>query len=257
MNNEFVKNNNGIVYLDLTSNPNYREIIKNIEPSEKIQQIYLDSLQIESLDDIINDILKFKETLEYLWLDRNKLKDLPTAFKELYNLKALSLGFNFSLEKYPEIISYLSNLEQLNLNFAKFQNLDNSIVNLKKLTRLDLSNNKLLNDISMVYNMESLEMLKIPRCPNISISKEIKNLKSLKELFINSDFSSLPDELFSISSIESLSNIEIKLGDKIEKLSGLSKLKDFKFEGGTTEDNREIQVKLQSILPLSCKINEY
>jgi Leucine-rich repeat (LRR) protein len=257
MNNEFVKNNNGIVYLDLTSNPNYREIIKNIVPSEKIQQIYLDSLQIESLDDIINDILKFKETLEYLWLDRNKLKDLPTAFKELYNLKALSLGFNFSLEKYPEVISDLSNLEQLNLNSAKFQNLENSIVNLKKLTRLDLTSNKLLNDISMVYNMESLEILKIPRCPNISISKEIKNLKSLKELFIISDFNSLPDELFSLSSIENLHTIEIKLGDKIEKLSSLTNLKEFNFNGLSVEDQRTFMPKLQSILPIGCKINEY
>ena len=42
MENEFIKTNNGITYLDLTRNENWKSILKSTEENTIIHQIYLD-----------------------------------------------------------------------------------------------------------------------------------------------------------------------------------------------------------------------
>ena len=73
MGNEFLKTNNGIAYLDLTRNENWKSILKSTEENTIIHQIYLDGNQIDSLDDVISDLLKFKETLWFLELSENNI----------------------------------------------------------------------------------------------------------------------------------------------------------------------------------------
>ena len=73
MENKYLITKNGITYLDLSTNPEWKAILKSTDASNIIHQIYLDANSIEDLEDVMDDLIKHKENLWFINLDNNKL----------------------------------------------------------------------------------------------------------------------------------------------------------------------------------------
>jgi hypothetical protein len=190
MENEFIKTNNGITYLDLTKNENWKNILKNVDSSQEIQQVYLDRNGIESLDDVMNDLLKFKETLCFLELSENNIQSLPEDFGKLSNLKSLEYRKN-KLLKIPEEIFDLKNLEYLNISFNYLESISNGISNLINLQWLVVINKIEIDDLG----------------------SGIAELHNLKNLFIKTNLSKIYNQLLKLQKLETIGNIRLTQKD--------------------------------------------
>ena len=90
------------------------------------------------------DLLSQLTNLTKLYLNCNKLTNLPSEIGNLTNLTNLDLRGN-KLTNIPSEIGNLTNLTQLSLSFNKLTNLPSEIGNLINLTGLSLYYNKLTN----------------------------------------------------------------------------------------------------------------
>jgi Leucine-rich repeat (LRR) protein len=80
------------------------------------------------------------ETTELL-LDMNQIKSLPLSLQDLTCLQVLTLSHN-SIRSVPAVIGFLTNLRVLNLAHNIIDSLPLEFMQLKELTRLDISFNR-------------------------------------------------------------------------------------------------------------------
>lgn len=145
-------------------------------------------------------------SLESLCLKENHLESLDNTFVKLVNLKTLDLSYNhfkfdpnvfWGLEKLEkiylaqvylseststvckEIFSQLVNLKVLDLKRNQLTQLDpDMFINMTKLTKLDLSNNKLSLEAGVFTHLKSLKSLDLSR-------NELKKIPS--DIFVNQE----------------------------------------------------------------------
>lgn len=241
MENEFIKTNNGITYLDLTRNENWKSILKSTEENTIIHQIYLDGNQIDSLDDVMSDLLKFKETLWFLELSENNIHSLPKDFYKLENLKSLEYRKN-KLLTIPEQIFQLKKLEFLNISFNYLTSIPNSISNLTNLQALIAQNKTEIEDLG----------------------NGIGELVNLKQLFIKTNLGIISNHLLKLQNLETIEDIRITENDfqfleVFKKINLLSKLNlDYvseNYSSLTGEDFKNIENEVKSIINASSNKN--
>ena len=132
---------------------------KNINEISDNGHIFADIIVIDSTSDLTK-VSKLKN-LEVLHLKIHNLDSIPKEFKNFINTKSLSIGF------YKVKSSDLSFLNEFpNLKYLSFVGYDGE----------NLSNKDL--------KLDSLSILRIGYCPNLSSINTIKNLNSLQELSI-------------------------------------------------------------------------
>jgi Leucine-rich repeat (LRR) protein len=120
-------------------------------------------------------------------------------------IKAVLLT-NQGLEKYPRELWQFSNLRELWLSDNQFQIIDKaSFSKMKKLTSLNLSNNKLVVVPESIGALKKLEMLSFGHNKLTSLPAAIGNLKKLRHLYIdNNRLVALPKEIGNLKSLEML-----------------------------------------------------
>ena len=163
---------------------------------------YLD-IHETSLENLPDNISKLSN-LQSLVLHSNKFENFNINITRLEKLKLLDLSRN-CLKEIPAEITNLSNI--ITFNFAN-NNLEHfpKLVSNRKLTVLDLSNNKLKTFPDVCYEeLSNLSELKLTDNQIESIPPEIKNIGALKVLELgHNQIKVVPGELALCSKLKTL-----------------------------------------------------
>ena len=230
---------------------------------EKLPKIFMafpevKKVTIESNLTTIPDEIQEMSDLQYLNISLNNFSEIPKCLRNLENLKELVIysnkpksetpielnGFeNVSqitklkldrtyLEKIPDSLKYLKDLETLEMKNCGLRNIDNicSLVNLKEAYLNKNGIEKIPSCISQLKQLENLEISIYntqeadPIFPNSF--GELQKLKSLLFQRCYSKISQLPECLTNLNNLEILHLYETNftLPDSISKLSKLKEL---------------------------------
>ncbi|XP_046426605.1 protein lap1 isoform X1 [Neodiprion fabricii] len=169
-----------------------------------------------NLYDVPPDVFIYERTLEKLFLDANRIKDLPRPLFQCHELRVLSLSDN-EVGTLPPAIASLINLEHLDLSKNTIKELPDSIKECKNLQSIDISVNPFerfpdaithivglrelyLNDAYIEYlpanfgRLSSLKTLELRENNMMTLPKSMSRLVNLQRLDIgNNDFTELPE----------------------------------------------------------------
>ncbi|MFT6749221.1 MAG: Leucine-rich repeat (LRR) protein [Flavobacterium sp.] len=171
-------------YLDAVKNPgnitrlklNNLKEINAISDWSKLSNIEYLSLENDHLKELPTFIVNLKK-LKVIDLSGNDFKQLPKEFSLLQNLEEIYLNNEKDLDL-PNTLSVLSKLPKLKTLHLENDNIDSlpvEILNLKNLEELYLTNNKLLD----IPKIETLEHLKYLDLKKNKIKPELQDIKNL------------------------------------------------------------------------------
>lgn len=169
-----------------------------------------------NLYDVPPDVFIYERTLEKLYLDANRIKDLPRPLFQCHELRILSLSDN-DVTTLPPAIASLINLEYLDLSKNSIKELPDSIKECKNLRSIDISVNPFerfpdaithivglrelyINDAYIEYlpanfgRLSALKTLELRENNMMTLPKSMSRLVNLQRLDIgNNDFTELPE----------------------------------------------------------------
>jgi len=183
------------------------------------------NLQNQNLTKFPIEILQFKN-LEILDLSHNALTDIPNDIAQLQQLQFLCLNNN-KLSTIPASIGSIQTLHTLLLdeNRQDFI-LPAELENLNNLKYIKLSNLKTVPNY--LWNMKSLENLRILNSHLAVIPSDIQNLTQLKQIcLMNNDLTEIPVELYKLSNLDYLSVGYNKITQINSAVNNLKKLTYF------------------------------
>lgn len=154
-------------------------------------RVYLQDKGLENLSGSA-EALKAGEKIDYVNLDRNKLKTFPPELLKLTGLKWLRLNRN-SLSKLPDL-SALVNLRRIYLRENHFTSVPEELKNLPALTDIDLSGNPIRTIPDWLAAKKGLEGLSFNGTMVEKLPEDISAWKSLKQLQLG-DLRLSPDEM--------------------------------------------------------------
>ena len=129
-------------------------------------------------------LVKYKNSINELVLNDNKLSSLPDSIKEFKKLTTLSLNNN-KLQCLPKSIVELKSLEKLLLSDNQLKEIPTNIDELTKLQVLGLGNNQLEKLPTSIGNLKNLMYLNVTNNKLVSLPPKIKDMKQLKYLMID------------------------------------------------------------------------
>ncbi|KAG8230213.1 hypothetical protein J437_LFUL009275 [Ladona fulva] len=205
-----------------------------------------------SLTDVPPEVFAFERTLEELYLDANRIKDLPRPLFHCHGLRHLGLSDN-EVQNIPAAISSLVNLEHLDISKNGISDIPDNIKGCKLLKIVDASVNPLeklpegfmqllaleelyLNDAYLEFlpanfgRLLKLRILELRENHLNTLPKSIARLVNLQRLDIGqNEFSDLdvPDTIGNLCSLMTLKlddNQLAVLPDSIGRLSNLEEL---------------------------------
>jgi len=190
-----------------TSSKDEQQDLTLDEKIEKAKKSNVLSLKKSNLTTIPPAVFNLTN-LTTLIISFNKLQNIPDEIKNLTNLQVLHASNCFlSNDQISQQLWLLPNLKELNL--VKNTLIDmKPILNVKSLTKLDLSDNDILEIPSDIDKLQNLETLNLRNNNISSIPKSISNIKPLKTFLISGN------------------NIDSKL-EEVLKQSGFEGLKKF------------------------------
>lgn len=180
-----------------------------------------------NLYDVPPDVFIYERTLEKLFLDANRIKDLPRPLFQCHELRVLSLSDN-EVGTLPPAIASLINLEYLDLSKNTIKELPDSIKECKNLRSIDISVNPFerfpdsithivglrelyLNDAYIEYlpanfgRLSALKTLELRENNMMTLPKSMSRLVNLQRLDIgNNDFTELPEVVGDLTSLTEL-----------------------------------------------------
>ncbi|XP_012278672.1 leucine-rich repeat-containing protein 1 isoform X2 [Orussus abietinus] len=169
-----------------------------------------------NLYDVPPDVFIYERTLEKLYLDANRIKDLPRPLFQCHELRVLSLSDN-EVSTLPPAIASLINLEYLDLSKNSIKELPDSMKECKNLRFIDISVNPFerfpdaithivglrelyINDAYIEYlpanfgRLSALKTLELRENNMMTLPKSMSRLVNLQRLDIgNNDFTELPE----------------------------------------------------------------
>ncbi|XP_022915512.1 leucine-rich repeat-containing protein 1 [Onthophagus taurus] len=182
-----------------------------------------------SLNEVPGDIFQYERTLENLYLDGNKIIDLPRTLFQCEELRHLDISDN-EIQNIPNLISKLVNLHTLNVsrNCLKYTDVPSAIHRCQKLAIFDISTNTLekvpegltslinlrelyLNDTYIEFlpanfgRLCNLKILELRDNNLTTLPKSLRRLSSLVRLDLsNNDFAEMPEVIVSMLNLKEL-----------------------------------------------------
>ena len=170
----------------------------------------------------IHEAIGSLERLQSLDLKINKLESIPNSIGDLGELRSLDLSSN-EITVIPNSIGQLQQLEKFFIG-GHFDHLPESIGNLAQLLEINIRSDKLTEISNGVYNLSKLKSL-VCKAPLREVSHRLVELKSLKILIIeNALLESMPNDVFAMSWLHSLSIIGAPMKRIPDEISGMSNL---------------------------------
>ncbi|HEX6889929.1 MAG TPA: leucine-rich repeat domain-containing protein [Chryseolinea sp.] len=171
-----------------------------INHNKNLKQLVLtdNNLTLKNLE------LKQNNTLECLYLRRNKIEVLPDAIGNLTALKKLSFNYN-EIREVHDGLARLRNLEELSLYQNKLTSIPKSLYQLTNLKVIDLYYNQIEKIDDPISNLTNLEILYAANNRIFSMSENIGDLANLKELYIHHNrISYFPTSISRLTSLKVL-----------------------------------------------------
>lgn len=210
-------------------------------PNELATMPYLRKVDVHGNQ--IKEIPAFLSAITELDMSSNQLKAFPKGLSNLSNLIVLDLSYNQISTIDPAVYS-LKNLERLRLFDNHITELPKELFNLTKLRELAITDNPLTQIPSEISRLTNLEVLDFSSMDvnDSTFSSSMKNLKRLKTvrigaIYVNSysgdgnKLTFIPDWIFSLDSLETLSLDYGNISVVSEKIGELQRLKSLNLEG--------------------------
>ena len=213
------------------SNIKYVEIIKNLDTTKNVRLSAVKFVEQEEENDLQNSNYSRARSPEYVNIPDENLRSLiaekvgstngEVTYDQIKKLKSLSTPNNdpAKMIKSIEGLEYATNLEELDLNYNKIQDLT-PLKQLKQLKILDISYNPIVN-LSCIRVLSDLVYLKAigisDNNPNFSCIAKLKNLS-----FLNLGVNNLKDISF-VNELSNLKHLYLSFNriQSIESLAGL------------------------------------
>ena len=190
-----------------------------------VEKIFLENELYFSKKKFKNVAFVKKNRVVLLYLSKRNITIIPDDISELSELKEISLSNN-KIKVLPESFSLLSKLEFLSITSNQLTKLPDNFNQLKALKCLSISGNK-INALPPEFGkLQSLRTLSFSHIKYFS--NDFADLSKLRSISFGDDIltTTIPLEIFSISSLESLS----VGGDKFKIIpSEIKKLKKLKY----------------------------
>ncbi|MBR4531769.1 leucine-rich repeat domain-containing protein [bacterium] len=228
----------------MVHNNQIESLPKNLGHLQKLEYLALSYNNIRSVD-LVNSLTRLKElyfhynyiedispvkdlvNLTSLGAQGNRIKDI-SAVTKLVNLTWLGLDEN-QIERIPKDFVNLKKLKTCQLLYNNISNLPN-LKGLDSLVEMRISSNDLTDEDFMKFDdLENVQFLHVPLCKKITKVPVMKNLKSLKELYLNynyiTDLSGFADnESFPALKSVYLGSNKITDAEALRKREGLNRL---------------------------------
>ncbi|XP_067932876.1 leucine-rich repeat protein lrrA-like [Watersipora subatra] len=149
----------------------------------------------------VPEVITKLNSLEELDLSNDQINELPDSFIQLQKLKVLritgvsKLSIPHGLQTFPEVVTKLTSLEELDLSNHQINELPDSLGSLKSLKKLNLFGNPFEVLPESITSLSSLEELDLSRCKISQLPESFIQLQKLKVMRITGYF-----ELSKISS---------------------------------------------------------
>ncbi len=184
-----------------------------LEERPQLDSLSLSARGIDQLPDIFDEY--DLDHITTLYLDRNKLTDLPPSIASLTNLRRLILHTNH-FTAIPPLAYKLPKLEELNMMDNHLTSVDDRINELKHLEALDLTINPSIKYWPKSWaGLERLRYLSLNDVGLTRVPTEIVTLPRLEHLGLSvNELTQLPPELSKISTLRSLTAI----GNRLEEI---------------------------------------
>ena len=167
-----------------------------------MEKLFLENNKLTNLPKSIFELT----SLEILSLENNKLTDLPESIFKLINLEKLFLENN-QLTDLPESISELSNLQELDLSNNQLSGLPFSIEKLTNLIKLDLEKNQLTELPEIIGNLSNLQTLVLESNQLTRLPESITSLDSLTSIYLHNNQFQVGLEVYGLPIKELLNEI--------------------------------------------------
>ncbi|NME70986.1 T9SS type A sorting domain-containing protein [Flammeovirga aprica] len=152
---------------------------------------------------VIAEEIQYLTDLKTLDLQYAYIEGFPSSISQLLNLERLIIRSN-ALISY-DIISTLTSLNYVRLDYCEFKEFPQALYSLPNLTYLNLNNNPLVSIPSEIGNFTNLEYLFLDRTEINSLPSELANCSSLRSLYIgNNKFTTIPESVYNIPNLSYL-----------------------------------------------------
>ncbi len=148
---------------------------------------------------------KNPEAVQTLYVQRQRITQLPANLGEMKQLRVLYLYSNH-LRELPPSIGKLKSLEKLNLMFNRLEQLPPSMGDLARLEWLKLYRNKLVSLPSELGRLQKLQLLDLRYNQIEELPRNIGKMKQLRELLLdNNKLETVPESLCQLKKLRTLS----------------------------------------------------
>lgn len=144
----------------------------------------------------------YLKSISELSVSKCSVEEIPSEFSQCNKIKRLDLHKAFCLEKLPESIGELKELEYINVNLTPLKNIPESIGNLKNLKYLYAAATSIAAVPESIGNCESLIILDLHSTKITMIPDSVTKLKNLKSLDLGyTKITSLPENIGALSQL--------------------------------------------------------
>ncbi|WP_371802265.1 leucine-rich repeat domain-containing protein [Candidatus Lokiarchaeum ossiferum] len=186
-------------------------------------------------EQIRKEILNFSE-LEAIFIDGKFPNNLfPIEMSKLTKIKKICIQ-NSDIERIPEFIFSLSQIEELELSWCNLKYISSKIGKLESLKKLNLSGNKIQEIPTSIRHLKNVEMINFSSNQLKTLPDEMVHLQNINHLYL---FKNNLEELFDgIGMLKNLHSLEISqnfiksLPKSLEKLHNLKKFGCLGNKGG-------------------------
>ena len=170
----------GLTYID-ASFGFMSKLPHNISKLKNVEELHLRSNKIKALPPEIGQLSQ----LHTLDLTKNKLLNLPEEFGNLQSLKSLQLSDNY-LQTLPPSFAKLQSLEYLSLQGMKVDvyEIYPEIFELENLQYLELNENKIEQVSEKITNLKNLKTIALLENQLQTLPEEVLRLNTLEKIYL-------------------------------------------------------------------------
>ena len=223
------------IILENEENTNFQYAKKH---TKRVYRFVQQSVKTVNIDP---KVFKMKN-VTYLNLSNNEIKTISKSINKLQDLQTVNFSYN-KIKKVPFEIKEVLYIENLNISHNKLTYISNSILGMNFLRTLDLSYNE-ITYFDKKVQLKKLEKLNLSNNKLKELTKDIGLLKNLKSLNLsNNVLESLPNSIVNLSNLTELNLKNNRLTKLPTLIFKLKKLQVLNLENNNFSEEEKTRIK--------------